>query len=324
MHVIYIEWAFPRTRARELSKILGAKLYGINVDMPIGIKYIISFIKTILILFKEKPDTIIIQIPPIFIAIPIYCYTRIFGGKYLLDVHSGEIVDYKWKPFKLIRKFFFVKATLVLLHNKSNYKLVKDLRWNCRCIILNDPIPEIVNNINPIRNCSNCKNIIVISTFDKNEPFYECLEAINILLKRWDGDNWVFTFTGDNSKIKIEDKNNNNIIFTGFMDYEKYWSVLKGADVIVSLNKRNSVITCGLWEGISLNKPVVTNNYEVIKELFNDNLIYTDNTSLHIANAIQKAYIERNSISSRIKVEKEIMKINWIRKFSIIKNSFNK
>jgi hypothetical protein len=323
MKIIFIVWAFPKTRAKQLANEFDAKLYGIEIinNYPKIIKYFISFIKTIYILLREKPHIIIAQVPPIFIAFPIYFYIRMFGGNYIFDMHSGEIADGKWKYFEPLRRFFFARAFLVLFHNKSNYRSIENKHWKINSTILNCLIPTPPKGISAIRIFNRCRNVVIISSFDDNEPYKECFEAFNELIKQ--NNKWHFIFTGDNSKIDIS-KYSKNITFTGFIDYNKYWGILKGADVIVSLHKRNAVITMGLWEGISLNKPVVTNNYEVIKELFNDNLIYTDNTSLHIANAIQKAYIERNSISNRIKVEKEIMKIKWDRKFSIIKNSFNK
>ncbi|RLD54207.1 MAG: hypothetical protein DRJ01_18360 [Bacteroidetes bacterium] len=318
--IIYIVWASPKTRAMELSKRFHAKLFGLLMSrsIPAIFRYFIFFIKTCLILIREKPDYVIIQVPPIFISFPVYLYNLINGSKYIIDVHSGELVDYKWKPFKVIRKFFFKHAYWLLFHNEHNYKLSEKLYPNCRNIILNDPIP-IPHNVKALKKCGKYKNIVFISAFDTNEPFDECIKAGEILLK--EEDDWKLTFTGDSSSIKKYYENHKNIEFTGFVSYKKYWAILKGADVIVSLNKRDGVVTCGLWEGVSLNKPVVTNDYDVIKKIFKNSVVVSGNDSISIAKAIKKAYFNTHKYSDRIRKRKEIIDRKWMKNFLIIRDS---
>jgi len=322
MKIIFIVWAFPKTRAKQLANKFDAKLYGIEIinNYPKIIKYFISFSKTVYILLREKPNIIIAQVPPIFITLPIYFYINIFGGKYIFDVHSGEIVDRKWKYFEPVRKFFFTRAFLILFHNRSNYNQVKNKYWKINSTILNDPIPTPSNDISAIRICNKCRNVVIISSFDDNEPYKECFKALNELIKQ--DKKWHFIFTGDNSKIDTLGFNK-NITFTGFIDYKKYWGILKGADIIVSLNKRNDVITCGLWEGVSLNKPIVTNDYKDIKKIFNNNIIYSNNSEQSIKTAIEIAYKERGYLSKSIRIHKLKIDRDWNKKLLTIKKLMN-
>ncbi len=319
--VVYIVWASPRTRAKELSKKFNARLYGFffSLPLPVVLRYLISTIKSLLILIREKPDYIIAQVPPIFLPFIVFFYSLFFGGKYLFDVHSGEIIDKKWRYFQPLRKFLFRRAFLILMHNSSNFKKIKN--WKVNALVLNDPIP-IPPDVKSEKLCNNCKEVVFISTFGIDEPFNESLEAANIL-KKENGNKWLFIFTGDYKSAKFLQKHK-DIIFTGFVNYDKYWSILKGADVIVSLNKRKDVITCGLWEGVALEKPVVTNNYGCIEELFGDALIYTGNDAITIANAVRNAFLKRSIIKKKIKDRKIEIEKRWREVFSMILNSMEK
>ncbi len=319
-HIVYIVWAYPKTRAKELSKRLNAKLYNMTISQRVFvlIRYVILFFKTLKILFADRPKYIIVQLPPIFALFGIYLYCLFSGARYIVDVHSGEILDNKWKPYRIIRKYFFKRAYWILFHNDHNHAIAKKLYGNIRGITLNDPIPLPSGDLK-IRNCEKCKNVVIISTYDINEPFLECVKAGQLLSKENDG--WVLTFTGDSSVVPQKYKNLNNIEFTGFVTYNEYWAILRGADVIVSLNKRRGVITCGLWEGVSLNKPVVTNDYPVIKSIFGDSLIYSKNDYKDILRAIKVAYQERKKYRRKIMSRKNIIELEWGEKFLTIKNS---
>lgn len=319
---VFIVWAFPKTRARELSRKFGAELFGVSYTfyLPALLRYIISSIKTVIFLLRIKPAFIFLQVPPIFLPLIVYIYTLIFGGKYILDVHSGEIFDKKWRFFYPLRRFLFLRAFWCLIHNSGNYKRIKIWGWEARVLVLNDPLPE-PPQVKEKRLCEHCREVVVISSFE-TEPYLEVLKAAEILEDE-DGYSWKIIFTGDYSKANIPFKPGNTI-FTGFVDYCTYWSILKGSDVIVSLDKRKEVITCGLWEGFSLEKPVVTNNFISVKEVFGNSVVYTENDSLSIAEAIKKAFAEQKIIKKSIQKKKIELQNIWEKKFSIILNTLEK
>lgn len=319
---VFIVWAFPKTRARELSKKFSAELFGVSYTfyLPALLRYIISSIKTVIFLLRIKPEFIFLQVPPIFLPLIVYIYTLIFGGKYILDVHSAEIFDKKWRFFYPLRRFLFLRAFWCLIHNSGNYKRIKKWGWEARALVLNDPLPE-PPQVKEKRLCEHCREVVVISSFE-TEPYLEVLKAAEIMEDE-DDYNWKIIFTGDYSKANILFKPDNTI-FTGFVDYDNYWSILKGSDVIVSLDKRKEVITCGVWEGFSLEKPVITNNFISVKEVFGNSVVYTENDPLSISKAIKSAFAKQKVIKKSIQKKKSELRNRWEKNFSIIINSIEK
>jgi len=319
---IFILWGTPITRGIQLAKYFNADLLPINfkIKVPLLIRYFFSMIKTFIVIFKKKPDIIICQIAPLFNALVAYLYTTFWGGIFLLDAHSAEIISRKWKFLLPLRKFLFKRAFYVFVHNIDNLETVKSWELKANVIVLNDPLPEVPVT-EQVKNHNDGRKIVFITTFHYNEPYVECLKAAQILQK--DSEKWKFIFTG-NYKLGNLPFKPENTIFTGYTDYNKYWSILKGADVIVSLNKRDHVITCGVWESLALSKPTVTNNFSCVMDRFKDSFIYTDNQPHNIASAIEEAYSQKTNLIKKCDELKNNYKIEWNNKFKKILNDINK
>ncbi len=292
-------------------------MLGINYPIPHPFRYILFFLITILKLLKYKPDAIICQVPPIFTAFTAYIYMVLYcKGKILVDVHSDELIGFKWKFLKPLRRYLFGRASIVILHNKENYERIKN--WNENFVILNDKIPNPPEVI-PKKLCDNCREVVFISSFASSEPYHEEIEVAKLMEGEKD---WIFVFTGDPTKIKnfILPK---NIILTGYVPYKEYWDILKGADVIVSIDRRPQVITSGVWEGISLEKPVVTNNTYLLRELFEDAFIYTSLSPPEIIKSIKRAYKKSKILEINEKRKKQELSINWEKSFAQIKKTLS-
>jgi len=316
---VFIVWSFPKTRSREICSKFRLKLYGINSPpiIPAVFRYLICSVKMFFFLFKEKPDFIFIQLPPVFAGLIGYIHTVIFGGKILLDVHSGEIVDKKWFIFQPLRQFLFKRAFIIFTHNSSNYENIKNWYTGLNLLILHDPVP-IPPKISETRFCRKCREVVIVSSLGEDEPYMECLEAAEILAR--EENDWKIVFTGD-YKLLGNIFKPENVIFTGFVEYRKYWSILKGSDVLVSFNKRKGVITCGLWEGFALEKPIVTNNSYILKKVFGNSCVYTDPEPSAIADAIKVAYENSANLKEKVKMRKAYLENEWKKTFNKIKKN---
>lgn len=301
---IFVVWGFAKTRAIELAKRMGLKILSLNLNnrIPVIIRYILSSINTFLHLIRRNPDIIMIQIPPIISVLPIYIYTIIFGGNYIVDVHSGELIDKKWRPFSPLRHFLLKRSLLNLVHNHPNYVRLKNEYIHNNILILNDPLPEPYN-VKGKRVKDTDKEAIIISTYSSDEPYRECLKAAKILKGEW-----TLVFTGNASRVNLENEFNDNVHFTGMIKYSEYWSLLRGADVIVSLNKRDEVITCGIWEALSLKKPLVTSDNKCVREVLGKCAVFTKNKPSDIANAIKIAYNNSNILKARMQEKTRILR----------------
>jgi len=64
-------------------------------QMPV--RYLVQTWQTWRILHREKPDIIFIQNPPIFAVLAVSLYTLFFGGRYVIDSHTGAFLDPHWR-----------------------------------------------------------------------------------------------------------------------------------------------------------------------------------------------------------------------------------
>ena len=89
--IIFISWAPYCSRSDNMAREFNGKSYMVYSGFfgsnyyTILFKYIFQTIKTLLILFKDRPDIIFVMSPPVFANIPIYIYTRLFNKKFIID-----------------------------------------------------------------------------------------------------------------------------------------------------------------------------------------------------------------------------------------------
>jgi glycosyltransferase involved in cell wall biosynthesis len=152
---------------------------------------------------------------------------------------------------------------------------------------------------------------VVICSFAPDEPIVEVVDAAKILPEV------TFYLTGDNSQAKWLNKESasSNVIFTGYLNKEDYFSLLREADTIVVLTKRDNTMLSGAYEAVALCKPLITSNWPVLKNYFDRGTIHVNNDSEEIKNAIMTVMIKGSQLEKEIKQLKEIRTKEWNNQF---------
>jgi glycosyltransferase involved in cell wall biosynthesis len=202
-------------------------------------------------------------------------------------------------------------ADITIVTNDYLKKLVNE--WGGTGVVLQDKFPELIW-VDDIA-LKGKKNIVVISSFDDDEPIDEIVEAATLL-----PEGWILYITGEyrkhyKEKIKHELK---NIIFTGFVDEQKYQKMLNSCDAIVALTKQEYTLNCGAYEAIALAKPVVLSDTVTIKEYFNKGVVYVKSDPVSIATGIKQAVLQREELIKNIKKLKVELDKKWWDRFSEI------
>ena len=80
MRVIFLSWSRYHSRTERLAKALGAEVRYVwrlgRVPLPLlPIKYLLQSMETCALLIRDRPDIVIAQTPPVFLALLSWAYS---------------------------------------------------------------------------------------------------------------------------------------------------------------------------------------------------------------------------------------------------------
>jgi glycosyltransferase involved in cell wall biosynthesis len=155
--------------------------------------------------------------------------------------------------------------------------------------------------------------VAVISSFANDEPIQEIIEAARAL-----ADTTTFYITGDNSRISARKllkwkRSANNIIFTGFLDRTEYINLLEKVDAVLVLTKRDYTMLSGAHEALALEKPLITSDWQPLRQYFVAGTAYVNNSVSEIVNAVKYVQVEKD----RMKKEMQILKHQKLKEWEV-------
>ena len=324
-NAIWITWEEHR-RSTELSKAFNSKLYVLtspeNNIIRRFIRYVVLSIKTLRVLYYNKPKIVFAQNPSVVLAMILSVWKSFFKYILIVDRHSNfklENMDskyFKWKMFHIISNYSIRRADITIVTNKFLSDIVNKLGGSG--FILEDKLPEM---------CEGKKiklpgeiNIVFVSTFSDDEPIDEVIEAAKHI-----DDKWNIYITGKYHRYfsrKAIDINDlpNNIFLTGFLPESEYQTLLKSADVIIILTREEYLLNCGSYEGISIGKPIILSDTKTIRNYFNKGVIYTKSSDVDISKAIVNCVEHKDELERGIGILKNELTIDWEAKFEKLNN----
>ena len=331
--VIFLVWAPFSIRAQNLSENLGAKLFLLNYKFKkkiySPIKYPVLFAKTLKILAKEKPDVIIIQVPPIFCIIPVMLYKKLLGGRkgrcsIIIDAHTGAF-GRPWSYVKSLNKLLMKKSNLLIITNKQlQNNVLHD--YGINTTILEDRIPnpkissfacESYKDKYAKQGASYTNKIAFVCSFAPDEPLENVVTAAALLPEV------QFYVTGDHSraqnKKQVLEQKTGNIVFTGFLSYDEYMYLLQYVDAVVVLTNRDQTMLSGAYEAMAVGKPLITSNWDCLQQYYNKGTICTDNSPEGIKKAIDAALVKKEHlVKEMVQLKDERLK-EWEERFHDLK-----
>ena len=107
--MLFISWAPYSRRSETLAKemrITSHFVHYLKYQQPTfaPFKYILQFLKTVLLILTKRPGLVFVQEPPVFACLAVYiCRILALGRiRYIIDAHSGAFHHPWWKPFRRI------------------------------------------------------------------------------------------------------------------------------------------------------------------------------------------------------------------------------
>lgn len=283
---LVLAWAPPHkaTRsawlARELG--LGEPRYVVPTrrrGLFAGIlKYPGQFLATAWLLATLRPRLLLVQSPPSFATWVAAGYTVIHRSTLVIDAHSDAMERVIWlRPFWMTR-WVARRAAVTIVTNDHWARTIEG--WGGRALVVasvatshdaGDP-PPMYGSI----------NAAVVNTWAPDEPIGAVIDAAATV------PDVHFHVTGRAEPAAgLRRPIPPNVHFTGFLTEPAYHGLLKAADVVICLTTRNYTMQNGATEAMSHGTPVITSDWPVLREYFDEGTIYVGDSPEEIAKGVR-------------------------------------
>ncbi len=295
---VWISWQ-SHARTRNIAPHIGVHLEEITTDKTGLLRYLSLCSRTVAFLVSHRPEILIVQNPSIVLTALALFLRPLFRYRLVVDAHNEAVEPYlhKQKLLLWLSKRCLQGADLTIVTNEPLAKIVRELGG--RAFVLPDKVPEYLGGISGTG--SGNLSIVLISTYAKDEPIAEFIEAASEV-----GEGVSVYVTGRAEKLSasVRARTGSNVHFTGFLAEENYWELLAGADAIADLTRMDNCLVCGAYEGVALGKPLILSDNEATRAHFRKGVLYVDNSVSGIKKALlmlqeQKHELQRQSLELR-------------------------
>lgn len=274
--MVFISWAPFCSRSDSIAARLGGKSfmvysagYGSNY-LTVAFKYLSQLVKTLRILFSERPAVVFVMTPPVTACLPAWIYARVTGASFIIDAHTGAFLDERWKPILFVHKWFSRAARTTIVTNDHMYGIVQ--QWNASATIVKD-VPVCFAEPAETTLDGPC-NMTMVATFTPDEPIDVLFRAAAEL------PDIRFHVTGnfrraDPGLLKLKP---DNVRLTGFLSDADYVGLLRASDAVIALTTMDHTMQRGAYEAVYLGRPVITSNFDVLRKHFCKGTVHVDNT----------------------------------------------
>lgn len=312
---LFLCWAPFHTRSESLAYYLDAECVFLSIDnrpawMPnilfALMKYVIAAFRSWSVLRATRPEVVLLQNPPIFSGLVLWCYGFFHDTRYVFDTHSGAFTLSRWARFEFLHKFLARRALLSLLHNEPLTRRVEE--WGAPAMTVPDPPPRLPEgNDYPLKGEF---NIVMICMYSADEPVGVVIEAARAL------PDVHFYITGSLKRASagLLDNLPDNVTPTDFLSKEDYSGLLRGCDAVICLTLNDNTMQCGAHEAVELARPIITSDWPVLKEYFSCGVAHTNNSAEAIIAAVRDVRIRYSYYKNEIKVLREEHREHWEKK----------
>jgi len=315
---LFLVWGTPDQgpRSRVMADKLGMPVHFIQTTLPRGalyipIKYPIQAAKTLQLLFRQRPQVVFVQNPPVLAVFLVWVYCALTGAGYVIDAHSEALLAPGWTaPPNWIKRLLAWRAIATLVTNEQLRQMVEQLGG--RVLIVRD-VPTVFKTHSeyPV---SRQFNVALINTFAADEPVPQVLQAAAELPAV------QFYVTGRLKRKYAEMVASApaNVHFTDFLPDDQYYGLLNTVQTVMCLTTRNHTMQRGACEALSLGKPIITSDWPMLREYFNKGTVHVDNTVEGIRQGVARMQQDHHRYEAGIKELQVDQQREWHEKISAL------
>ena len=313
--LIFVVWNQISRRSAELSKRIGAEYINLGrVDRPTLkrlFNLVVNFFRTYSLFRDRKPEVIFTFHAHPLITLSAAIYKKFNRCQVVADLHSAAYLDHYRFPLKSLNRWVWKKADILLIHNRmsQNYFNQNIPGYSGKLFVLEDPIPAVPVHIRE-KNLYGVKGKfvgILVSRFSDDEPVLPFLEQTK-------GANNIYIYvTGNYTKARItpDQAEGENYRLTGFLDDDKYWELLAGADFIIALTTREYTLLSAGYEALALEKPLLISDTDTLREYFQENVEYLDRLTGDIGKSMENIIVNLDDYQRKMFQLKQVKNAEW-------------
>jgi glycosyltransferase involved in cell wall biosynthesis len=274
--MVFISWAPFCSRSDSIASHLGGQsfmVYAVRYGshyVTVPFKYLSQTIKTLRILFRERPAAVFVMTPPVTACLPVWIYSRATGAPFVIDAHTGAFLDPRWKPLLFVHKWFSRAARTTMVTNEYMYEILR--KWRASATIVRDVPVRFAEPERPKFNGA-C-NMTLVCTFTPDEPVELFMKAATRL------PDVQFHVTGNYQRADARTIATKpaNVTLTGFLTDSEYVGLLLASDAVICLTTRDHTMQRGAYEAMYLGRPVITSNFDLLRRHFYKGCVHVDIT----------------------------------------------
>ena len=302
-----VAWAPYSRRSEMFARELGGTLHCIHYlrfrsPLHAPFKYVMQAVRTLQVLFEERPRAVHVQSPPFVCGLVVHVYCLLTGARYVIEHHTASF-GRSWDWAMPMQRFVARHAVTNIVTAERWADLMRS--WDAEALVMHDPFldlpPGEPYSLRP------GFNVAFIGTFAQDEPLGAVLEAAALM------PDVHFLITGDTEQapgtIAVAPP---NVTFTGFLDPNReYLGLLRGVDAAMVLTTRNDTLQLAGCEAISVGTPLITSDWPYLRELFADTAVYVSPSARSIRDGVREVLYRRAELAREIPGFRRERQLDW-------------
>ncbi len=279
--IVMVAWRRLSRRSQLLSEALGAEL----LFFPDRLPYLRAAYRTMRVVSKAKPDTLIVQLPQGPLLLEAIVLRVFYHFKLVADVHTGFLMRWEWKSALLNTPFkrLLGRCDVVAIHNEEMRELLPASAKE-KALVVYDPwfmikpaMPQMVKE----------RYVVFPASYHPDEPLDETLEAARDL-----SPSVQIRVTGNwRRRPEVKRHESESIRFTGYLPNEEYERLIANSVGIISGTKEEYTALMSAWEAVAYQKPLAITDTRALRESFgNYPAYYLWNDKADLMKAIKYLY----------------------------------
>jgi len=301
--IIFVSWAENCSRSDHLARLLGGKSYMIYAGWlgsraaTIWLKYLIQSWQTLKLLWRERPQVVLVMVPPIFAVLAVYLYCKITGSGFATDNHTAGFTMKRWQRLKLLHGWLEKRAACNIVTNEKLRQWQQT--WGVpagKIFLIGDlparfskiETPPFFNQNAASKNGHRLFAITAVCSFNPDEPLGNILQAAAALPEI------DFYCTGKlrDAPPELLAHKPENVTFTDFLAVPHYAGLLKASHGVMVLTTRDHTMQRGAYEAMALGTPIITSDWPILRKTFANGSLFVDNSPQSIVQAIRQLQTE--------------------------------
>jgi glycosyltransferase involved in cell wall biosynthesis len=273
----------------------------------------------------RRPHLLFVQSPSIVLALLAITIGRVWSSRVVIDAHNAGILPLEGRVPLLnwICRKSLQMADFVLVSNDE----LRDMMGLGNVLVLADPLLDDIalrdhgfaDDPGSEAPGDSVFRVTYVTSWAADEPFMEVIEAA----RRMPNGIQVRVTGRPPPRVSESTTLPDAVRLLGYLDDAAYLAELRAADAVLVLTTRQACLTCGAYEGLSLEKPLILSATPALRAYFGDAAVYTENTAAGICQAIRtsrgsREEMRRKSVAAKIRVE-----ATWSERLSNVRKILN-